>query len=106
MSDSNINWSLYFFSSRGLLVNIFEVPDRPILIGEETGGSTGAPLVIRGFPREGLARICALRICYPISSKPFVNSGIKPDIEVKQTIEDYLNSKDVVLDRAIIELKK
>jgi len=35
-----------------------------------------------------------------------VNSGVKPDIEVKQTIKDYLNGKDVVLERAITELKK
>lgn len=95
-----------FSAAEDFLVNIYEVPNRPKLIGEETGGSTGVPLLIPGLPAEGYARICALRICFPISGKPFVNSGIKPDIEVKQTIEDYLNDKDVVLDRAIIEIKK
>jgi C-terminal processing protease CtpA/Prc len=95
-----------FSAAEDFLVNIYEVPNRPKLIGEETGGSTGAPLVIPGLPGDGYARICALRICYPISGKPFVNCGIKPDIEVKQTIEDYLKGKDVVLDRAIIEIKK
>lgn len=95
-----------FSAAEDFLVNIYEVPDRPLFIGEETGGSTGAPLVIPGLPEEARARICALRICYPNSGKPFVNSGVKPNIEVKQTIEDYLNGKDVVLDRAIIELKK
>ena len=81
------------------------MPNRPKLIGEETGGSTGAPLVVRGLPGEGIARICALRICYPISEKRFVNSGIKPDIEVKQTIGDYLHNKDVVLERATKEIE-
>jgi C-terminal processing protease CtpA/Prc len=94
-----------FSAAEDFLVNIYEVPDRPKLIGEETGGSTGAPLVIPGLPGEINARICALRICYPISGKPFVNRGVKPDIEVKQTIDDYLNGRDVVLDRAILELK-
>ena len=95
-----------FSAAEDFLVNIYEVPDRPELIGEETAGSTGSPLVIQGLPGDGYARICTRRICYPISEKRFMNSGIKPDIEVKQTIEDYLNGKDVVLDRAIIELKK
>ncbi len=95
-----------FSAAEDFLVNIYEVPNRPKLIGEETGGSSGAPLVIPGLP-EGLgSRICTVRTCYPISGKRFVNSGVKPDIEVKQTIEDYLNGRDVVLERAITELTK
>jgi carboxyl-terminal processing protease len=95
-----------FSAAEDFLVNIYEVPGRPILIGEETGGSSGAPLVIPGLPGDIGARICTLRECYPISGKPFVNSGVRPDIEVKQTIEDYLNGKDVVLDKAIQVLEK
>jgi len=95
-----------FSAAEDFLVNIYEVPNRPLLVGEETGGSTGSPLFISGLPGGGSARICTRRICYPISEKRFVNSGIKPDIEVKQTIEDYLNEKDVVLERAIEEINK
>lgn len=95
-----------FSAAEDFLVNIFEVPGRPTLIGEETGGSTGSPLVVSGLPGDGYARICTRRICYPNSEKRFVNSGVKPDIVVKQTIEDYLNKKDVVLERAIKELEK
>lgn len=95
-----------FSAAEDFLVNIYEVPDRPILIGEETGGSTGSPLVIPGFPGGGYARICTRRICYPISEKRFVNSGVKPDIEVKQTIEDYLSMNDPVLKKAINEFNK
>jgi carboxyl-terminal processing protease len=94
-----------FSAAEDFLVNIFECPNRPLLIGEETGGSTGSPLVISGLPGGGYARICTRRICFPLSGKRFVNSGIKPDIEVKQSIEDYLISKDVVLERAIKEIK-
>lgn len=93
-----------FSAAEDFLVNIYEVPDRPKLIGEETGGSTGSPLVVPGLPGGGYARICTRRICYPISGKRFVNGGVKPDIEVKQTIDDYLNGKDVVLIRAIEEI--
>jgi carboxyl-terminal processing protease len=95
-----------FSAAEDFLVNISEVPGRPKLIGEETGGSSGAPLLIPGMPGGINARICTLRECYPLSGKPFVNSGVKPDIEVKQTVEDYLSGNDVVLQRAIAELKK
>jgi carboxyl-terminal processing protease len=95
-----------FSAAEDFLVNIYEVPNRPELIGEETGGSTGSPLFIPGLPGDGSMRICTRRICYPISGKRFVNSGVKPDIEVKQTIEDFLNGNDVVLERAITELKR
>lgn len=95
-----------FSAAEDFLVNIYEVPDRPQLIGEETGGSTGSPLVVPGLPGGGYARICTRRICYPISEKRFVNGGVKPDIEVKQTIDDYLNDKDVVLERAIEQINK
>ncbi len=91
-------------AAEDFLVNLYEVPDRPKLIGEETGGSTGSPLIVRGLPGGGYARICTRRICYPVSGKRFVNSGIKPDIDIKQTIEDYLNNKDVVLEKAIEEI--
>lgn len=93
-----------FSAAEDFLVNIYEVPNRPKIIGEESGGSTGSPLVVPGLPGGGYARICTRRICYPISGTRFVNSGVKPDIEVKPTIEDYLNNKDVVLERAIKEI--
>ena len=94
-----------FSAAEDFLVNIYEQPGRPELIGEETGGSTGSPLVVNGLPGGGYARICTRRICYPISYKRFVNTGIKPDIEIKPGIEDYLQGKDVVLEQAIKEIK-
>jgi len=95
-----------FSAAEDFLVNMYELPGRPKLIGEETGGSTGSPLFMPGLPGDGYARICTRRICYPVSYKRFANCGVKPDIEVKQTIEDYLNNKDVVLDAGINELTR
>lgn len=94
-----------FSAAEDFLVNLYETPDRPVLIGEETGGSTGSPLVISGLPGDGYARICTRRICYPFSRNRFVNKGVKPDIEIKQTIADYLENKDVVLEKALEIIK-
>jgi len=53
---------IYTFSAcEDFLVNIYELPDRPVLIGEKTAGSTGAPLVLYSLPNEPLARISTLR---------------------------------------------
>lgn len=91
----------YSFSAcEDFLINIYELPNRPLLIGEETAGSTGAPLVI-SLPHEALARICTIRALYPYSMQPFVGHGIIPDIEVEKNINDYLDGKDVVMLKAL-----
>ena len=79
-----------FSAAEDFLVNMYEVPGRPMLIGEETGGSTGSPLVVEGLPHGGYARICTRRVCFPYSGKPFVNKGIAPDLIVLETIEDHM----------------
>jgi len=88
-------------ATEDFLVNLYEVPDRPVLIGEPTGGSTGSPLLIGKTFDEAFARVCTRRICFPYSGKPFVNEGIQPDIFIQQNIDDYLNNKDVVLEKAV-----
>jgi C-terminal processing protease CtpA/Prc len=92
----------YTFSAcEDFLVNIYEVPGRPILIGEKTAGSTGAPLVLFNLPYDMRARICTLRILFPYSLKPFVNMGIPPDVEIKGSLQDFINDFDVVVNKAI-----
>jgi carboxyl-terminal processing protease len=90
-----------FSACEDFLVNIYEVPNRPLMIGDKTGGSSGAPLVLSNLPNETSARICTLRELFPYSMKPFVGTGISPDIEIKEGIEDYLSGEDVVLNRAL-----
>jgi C-terminal processing protease CtpA/Prc len=48
--------------------------------------------------------VCTLKVIYPDGTR-FVGCGIKPDIEVKMTVEDYLQQKDSVLDKGISYLK-
>lgn len=89
-----------FSACEDFLINIYEMPNRPVLIGEETAGSTGAPLVVE-LPHEAVARICTLRPLFPYSMKPFAGEGIIPDIEIVPTLEDILNGKDIVMDKAL-----
>ncbi|HXB41894.1 MAG TPA: S41 family peptidase [Bacteroidia bacterium] len=74
-----------------------------IKIGENTFGSTGQPY---SFDLVGgaKARICTKKDTYP-DGREFVGYGIKPDIEVKPTIDDYLQKKDPVLTKALEYLK-
>ncbi|HEY1040050.1 MAG TPA: S41 family peptidase [Bacteroidia bacterium] len=74
-----------------------------IKIGENTFGSTGQPY---SFELVGgaTARICTKKDVYP-DGREFVGYGIKPDIEVKPTVNDYLQKKDPVLTKAIEYLK-
>jgi len=94
-----------FSAAEDLLVNLYELKDRPLFIGGRTGGSTGSPLVVSDFPGDGYARICTRRICFPYSKKPFVQEGIRPDIEVEKTFKDAQEHRDPVLDTAVAYLK-
>jgi C-terminal processing protease CtpA/Prc len=74
-----------------------------IKMGENTFGSTGQPY---HFDLVGgaKARVCAKKDTYP-NGREFVGIGIKPDIEVKPTVNDYLQKKDPVIDKALAYLK-
>lgn len=93
-----------FSAAEDFLINIYEMPNRPFIMGEPTGGSTGAPLMV-SLPHGAMARICSIRMLYPYSKKAFVGKGIQPDILVKQSIADYLDGKDVVMENALSRLK-
>jgi C-terminal processing protease CtpA/Prc len=70
-----------------------------IKMGENTFGSTGQPFSF-DLPGGGSARVCTKKDTYP-DGREFVGVGIIPTIEVKPTLSDYLNKKDVVLEKAI-----
>lgn len=75
-----------------------------IKIGEPTFGSTGQPMMF-DLPNGGLGRVCTKKDTY-LNGKEFVGYGIKPDIEVKTTLSDYINNLDPVLEKAINYLDK
>lgn len=73
-------------------------------IGQNTYGSTGQPFMF-DLPGGAEARICTKKDTYP-DGREFVGYGIKPDIEVVPTLNDYLQKKDPALEKAILYLKK
>ena len=68
-------------------------------IGEPTFGSTGQPMIF-DLPNGGIGRVCTKKDIYP-DGREFVGYGIKPDIEIKTTLTDYMENKDPVLKKAI-----
>jgi C-terminal processing protease CtpA/Prc len=74
-----------------------------IRIGEKTYGSTGMPYVFN-LPGGGSARVCTVEDTYSDGRK-FVGFGVIPNIEVKPTVQDFIDHKDPVLDKALEYLK-
>lgn len=73
-------------------------------MGQHTFGSTGQPYLF-DMPGGGMARVCTKKDTYP-DGREFVGYGIKPDIEVVPTLNDYLKNRDAVLITALSYLSK
>ncbi len=67
-------------------------------IGDKSFGSTGQPYLF-DLPGGGRARVCTKKDVYP-NGKEFVGYGVSPDIVVKPTLDEYLQNKDIVLQKA------
>lgn len=72
-------------------------------IGQRTYGSTGQPFLF-DLPGGGGARVCTKKDTYP-DGREFVGYGVKPDIEVTPTLDDYRANRDAALLRALDYLK-
>jgi len=73
-------------------------------MGERSFGSTGQPFMF-DMPGLGGARVCTKKDTYP-DGREFVGYGVKPDIEVKPTVQDFIDNKDPVIDAAVKYLGK
>ena len=81
----------------------FDNAKRGIKIGQTTGGSTGQPIFF-DLPKGGFARVCTKRDIYP-DGKEFIGIGIKPEVEVFETVKSIRDKKDIVLEKALEYLK-
>jgi C-terminal processing protease CtpA/Prc len=62
-------------------------------MGQNSYGSNGQPYLI-DLPAGGTIRICTQQLTYPDGRK-YVGCGVKPDIEIKETVEDIVNNRDI-----------
>lgn len=92
-----------FSSSENFCVG-FRSINKGKIIGTTTGGSTGNPIGIE-LGCDIYAQICTKNDLDAAGNK-FIGIGIIPDIEVAETADIFLNGKDVVVERALEELKK
>lgn len=82
----------------------FKGMERGVVMGQTTGGSTGQPLFFP-LPFGGMGVVCSKRDLMPDGTE-FVGIGIKPDIEVVPTLENYLAGKDETLEAALKYLQQ
>ena len=91
------------FSSSENFCATFRGMKRGLLIGSITGGSTGNPIGIE-LGNGIYAQMCT-KNDLSIDGTKFIGIGIAPDIEVYETADIYLNGKDVVIEKALLNLK-
>jgi carboxyl-terminal processing protease len=72
---------------------------RGTIVGERTRGSSGQPFLY-DFGNGMSIRISSRRMYFPDGSK-FEGVGIAPNVEVRPSIADRRDGKDVVLERAV-----
>ena len=68
-------------------------------IGQPTNGSSGQPLQFQ-LPHGIAARICSKADEFP-DGTPFINIGIKPQIEVEPASPLIVDTKDITLEKAL-----
>ncbi|AXY76587.1 peptidase S41 [Paraflavitalea soli] len=90
-------------AAEDFLIALDDLKGRATVVGERTYGSTGQPLMF-DLPGGGSARICTKRDTYP-DGREFVGYGVKPDIEVKRTVEDYARKRDPQMEKALEVLR-
>lgn len=73
-------------------------------MGTESAGGTGDTMTV-SLPGGGTLHLAKYKIARS-DGTPFLNIGIQPDIYVENTIEDYLNCHDAILDAGLQELKR
>jgi hypothetical protein len=73
------------------------------LVGEPTAGSTGQPLFI-DLPGGGSVRILSKHDTYP-DGREFLGVGVQPDVFVARTVEDVIDERDAMLERALEVLR-
>ena len=91
------------FSSTEIFIILLTETGRARTIGEKTGGGSGNP-ISKSFMYEGVPWMLKVARWWIIRGDEcyLEGNGIKPDFEVKKTVEDFVTGRDSVLEFAEI----
>jgi C-terminal processing protease CtpA/Prc len=82
-----------YSAAEDLLVTLkLHYPDRAILVGKPTGGSSGAPLVNR-LSNEVYYRICTRKALLP---EGMFENGVQPDYDYEPSIQELISGEDFI----------
>jgi hypothetical protein len=103
-----INGSSYSASS--VISTNLHGSQRAVFLGEETGGAYNGTVAGIGMSKylpnsQILVPVWMMHLETPYKEEPN-GYGVKPDIEVKQSLEDFFEGKDTVLERALEEIQQ
>jgi carboxyl-terminal processing protease len=91
-------------AAEDFLIMLDGLGGRAITVGQRSFASTGQPFPF-DLPGGGSARICTKKDTYP-DGRVFVGTGIIPSVEVNPSLNDYLQNKDVILEKAVLLLQQ
>lgn len=94
----------YTASAAENFINVMKYYTNAKIIGTASYGSTGQPLTYH-LESGGGFRICTRR-SKALDESEFINIGFIPDIECRPTLEEYQTGIDVVMNKALEEIRK
>ncbi len=82
------------------LAQVFKNNDLGTIIGEETGGNlkgtNGGMMFFLNLPNSTIEIDVPIYATYPLTEQP--DRGLRPEVEIKQSVEDLAAGKDTVLE--------
>lgn len=95
------------FSSNEYFIAGLKDNNKAYLIGETTGGGSGNPKkFIIPYEESSFELLVSTWQYYRLDKTPLEGKGIKPDLVVKPTLQDFIKRHDRVLEIAIEKAKK
>ena len=91
------------YSATEDFLNYVDALPNGIVIGQKSAASTGQPWIFK--LNQGTYVAITAKRNKTFKGLDIVGNGIEPDVLVNQTIEAYLNKKDLVLDAAIKKIQ-
>ena len=98
------------FSASCILSSNIKNLGKAVFVGEETGGAqngtVAGQMALLKLPNSRLRLWCGLMHVKPIQQSGIFGRGIMPDIEIKPSLQDYIDGKDPEIEWIFNDIKK